>query len=72
MVFVLVLRFVTIWIFARIRLKDDHEPIPYSFVTIWIFARIRLDVKKPIPLDSFVTIWIFARIRHRKLKVRIL
>ena len=34
-------RFVTIWIFARIRLGNDGSDIVCSFVTIWIFARIR-------------------------------
>ena len=35
------LRFVTIWIFARIKLKDIDINDKLGFVTIWIFARIK-------------------------------
>ena len=62
-------RFVTIWIFARIRPGQLVVTKVVSFVTIWIFARIRHeDAGSPLQI-SFVTIWIFARIRQGSRKV---
>jgi len=34
-------RFVTIWIFARMKLTDEELQKLQSFVTIWIFARMK-------------------------------
>ena len=35
------LRFITIWIFARMKPKAEIEERLNSFITIWIFARMK-------------------------------
>ena len=48
--------FVTIWIFARIRLEYNKDTQVACFVTIWIFARIRHGEGNLSATGRFVTI----------------
>ena len=57
------LGFATIWIFARLRLKNRYNALRDSFATIWIFARLRRATEDEPKQPSFAIIWIFARLR---------
>ena len=51
-------RFVTIWIFARMKQIENKKTIPLRFVTVWIFARMKQVGYLEYRLHRFVTIWI--------------
>ena len=57
------LRFVTVWIFARMKLPACGMNYLNGFVTIWIFARMKPQIEDDEKLYGFVTILIFARMK---------